>query len=87
MSFLFAIAPALPLHSAGKYVAAAYIVAALVLIIYVGIMAKRLISNQREILELRKLIEERDETSQAGAGPARPAPAQSDQSHAQEPVA
>jgi hypothetical protein len=68
--------PSMPLHTAGEYVAAAYTVAGLALIIYVGIMAKRLISNQREIQELRKLIEERERepepttTSQTSVSPA-----------------
>ena len=39
---LFAIAPALPLHAAGKYVAGAYIVFVVVILIYVTIMAIRL---------------------------------------------
>jgi hypothetical protein len=60
MNTVLASLPSMPLHTAGEYVAAAYTVAGLALIIYVGIMAKRLISNQREIQELRKLIEERE---------------------------
>ena len=39
---LLAEAPALPLDEAGKYVAAAYIVFVLLLVIYVGIMATKL---------------------------------------------
>ncbi len=35
-------APALPLHSAGKYVAGAYIVFVALILIYVAIMARRL---------------------------------------------
>ena len=42
-------APALPLHTAGKYVAGAYIVFLAVILIYVTIMAVRLTRNQREI--------------------------------------
>jgi len=42
MIALFAEAPALPLHTAGPYVAAAYIVFVLILLVYVGIMATRL---------------------------------------------
>ena len=78
MITLLAQAPALPLHTAGKYVAAAYIVFVLVLIIYVGIMAKHLRKNQAELLELRALLEERereqshsqsaDEGDEAGIG-------------------
>ena len=54
MIALFAEAPALPLHTAGPYVAAAYIVFVLILLIYVGIMATRLTRNQRELAELRR---------------------------------
>jgi len=66
MIALFAEAPALPLHAAGKYVAGAYIVFLLVVLSYVAIMAVRLGRNQKELAELRALIEqrerERDET-------------------------
>ncbi|HTW11576.1 MAG TPA: hypothetical protein VME01_02435 [Solirubrobacteraceae bacterium] len=73
MIALFAEAPALPLHSAGKYVAGAYIFCALILIIYVAIMARRLYHNQQEILELKAMLAERERV-ESGAGPAGPAP-------------
>jgi flagellar biosynthesis/type III secretory pathway M-ring protein FliF/YscJ len=57
---LFAEAPALPLHTAGPYVAAAYIVFVLILLIYVGTMAMRLTRNQRDLAELRRQVEERE---------------------------
>jgi hypothetical protein len=57
MTGLLAIAPALPLHSAGKYVAGAYIVFLLVVLIYVGIMATRLQRTERELTELRRDVE------------------------------
>jgi hypothetical protein len=57
MSTVFAIAPALPLHSAGKYVAGAYIVFAVMLIVYLGIMALRLARTQRELAELKRDLE------------------------------
>jgi hypothetical protein len=57
MSGLLAIAPALPLHSAGKYVAGAYIVFLVVVLIYVGIMATRLQRTERELTELRRDVE------------------------------
>jgi hypothetical protein len=60
MIALFAEAPALPLHTAGPYVAAAYIVFILILLIYVGIMGLRLARNAREIVELRRDLEERE---------------------------
>lgn len=60
MIALFAEAPALPLHTAGPYVAAAYIVFVLILLIYVGVMATRLTRNQRDLAELRRQVEERE---------------------------
>jgi len=58
VSVIFA-APALPLHSAGKYVAGAYIVFLAVILIYVTIMAVRLMRNQREITELKAELDRR----------------------------
>ncbi len=60
MIALFAEAPALPLHTAGPYVAAAYIVFVLILLIYVSVMARKLISSSRELRELRAQVEARD---------------------------
>jgi hypothetical protein len=57
MTSLVAAAPALPLHSAGKYVAGAYIVFLAVVLIYVGIMAKRLTTTQRELAKLEREVE------------------------------
>ena len=51
-------APALPLHSAGKYVAGAYIVFVALVLIYVAIMARRLRRTERELAELRRRAEE-----------------------------
>lgn len=53
-ALLIAVAPALPLHSAGKYVAGAYIVFLALVLIYVVIMARRLSRTQRELRELRR---------------------------------
>jgi len=47
--------PALPLHTAGPYVAAAYIVFLTLVIVYVAIMAVRLTRVQRQVAELREL--------------------------------
>jgi hypothetical protein len=52
---LLAVTPALPLHQAGKYVAAAYIVAFLIVLVYVAIMAIRLTRVERELGELLEL--------------------------------
>ncbi len=65
MSALFAAAPALPLHTAGPYVAAAYIVFLLILLIYVGIMARRLMRSQRELTDLRRQLDEREREADA----------------------
>jgi Na+/melibiose symporter-like transporter len=59
MSALFAVAPALPLHSAGKYVAGAYIVFVALILIYVAIMARRLTRTERDLAELRREVEAR----------------------------
>jgi hypothetical protein len=57
MTSLIAAAPALPLHTAGKYVAGAYIVFVALILIYVTIMATRLSRNERELAELRRDVE------------------------------
>jgi phosphatidylserine synthase len=57
----FAVAPALPLHTAGKYVAGAYIVFLAILLIYVAIMATRLARTERELVALRRDVEARRE--------------------------
>ncbi len=59
-------APALPLHSAGKYVAGAYIVFLAVILIYVTIMAVRLTRNQREIAELKAELDRRAQEQDGG---------------------
>jgi hypothetical protein len=59
MIALLASAPALPLHAAGKYVAGAYIVFVVALVIYLGIMGIRLGHTQRELRELKHEVEQR----------------------------
>ena len=59
MSLLLA-APALPLHTAGPYVAAAYIVFVVLILIYVAIMAVRLRRTERGLAELQREVEARD---------------------------
>jgi len=51
--------PALPLHEAGKYVAGAYIVFLVLLLVYVAIMAARLQRVDSELEDLAKLAEEK----------------------------
>jgi hypothetical protein len=52
-------APALPLDEAGKYVAGAYIVFVLLLLIYVGIMATKLSRIEKELGEVANIAEQR----------------------------
>jgi hypothetical protein len=59
------VAPALPLHSAGKYVAGAYIVFVAVILIYVTIMARRLNKTERELAELSR--QARAKSDEAGS--------------------
>jgi isoprenylcysteine carboxyl methyltransferase (ICMT) family protein YpbQ len=59
MNVILAAAPALPLHTAGKYVAAAYIVFVLLLLAYVSIMAVRLGRTERELAELARDVQAR----------------------------
>ena len=58
-------APALPLHTAGPYVAAAYVVFVALILIYVAIMAVRLTRTQRDLAELRRELEARTAESDA----------------------
>ncbi len=60
--------PALPLHTAGKYVAGAYIVVFAIVLIYVAIMAIRLSRIERELGELLELSERPAGRSRTQAG-------------------
>ncbi len=62
MSSLVFAAPALPLHSAGKYVAGAYIVFVALILIYVAIMARRLTRTERDLAELKHEVETREDS-------------------------
>ncbi|HEX8856425.1 MAG TPA: hypothetical protein VF752_12580 [Thermoleophilaceae bacterium] len=46
--------PALPLDTAGAYVAAAYIVFLTLVVLYVGIMASKVARTERDLAELRR---------------------------------
>jgi hypothetical protein len=61
--------PALPLHTAGKYVAAAYIVVFAVVLIYVAIMAIRLSHIERDLGELLALTDEEQAGARSADGP------------------
>jgi len=58
-------APALPLDEAGRYVAGAYVVFLVLLVVYVSIMAAKLQRIERELRELAGFAEQRrDEGSE-----------------------
>jgi hypothetical protein len=57
LSAILAELPALPLHTAGKYVAGAYVVLFALVLVYVAIMAIRLSRIERELGELLELSE------------------------------
>jgi type II secretory pathway component PulM len=51
--------PALPLDEAGKYVAGAYVVFLVLIVVYVAIMGTRLQRIERELRELARFAENR----------------------------
>jgi len=56
-----------PLHTAVKYVAGAYVVFLAIVLIYVAIMAKRLRRTERDLVDLRReLDEQRDDDREVG---------------------
>ena len=57
MSLVLATAPALPLGKGGKFVAAAYIVFVVLILVYVAIMAVRSQRIERELSELQRDVE------------------------------
>ena len=70
MTALLAQLPALPLHTAGKYVAAAYITLFVVVVVYVAVMALRVARIERQLGELSERARDADaagERPQAGA--------------------
>ena len=58
--------PALPLHEAGKYVAAAYIVLFALVLVYLAIMAIRLSRIERELGDLLEVADRASEEPQPG---------------------
>jgi hypothetical protein len=52
--------PALPLDDAGPYVAAAYLVFLALILIYVAIMAAKLVRIARDLDEVADLVERRE---------------------------
>ena len=57
-------APALPLDEAGKYVAGAYVVFVVLLVVYVAIMAAKLQRIEKELRELAGFAEQRGRESE-----------------------
>jgi hypothetical protein len=76
VSALFAAAPALPLHTAGPYVAAAYIVFVAVVLIYVAIMARKQVRVERELRELRRQLAVAEDEVEQRAAASRPSSTQ-----------
>jgi hypothetical protein len=70
--------PALPLDEAGRYVAGAYIVFVLLLVVYVAIMAAKLQRIERELRELASFAETRAASDQAAPGRGSETPSISD---------
>ncbi len=71
-------APALPLDEAGKYVAAAYIVFVVLLLVYVAIMAARQQRVERELKELAGFAETRANNGEVAPGRGSEGPSISD---------
>jgi Na+-transporting methylmalonyl-CoA/oxaloacetate decarboxylase gamma subunit len=64
LALLLAEAPALPLDEAGKYVAGAYIVFVVLLVVYVAIMAAKLGRIEKELREVASFAEQRKRDSE-----------------------
>jgi hypothetical protein len=62
--------PALPLDDAGPYVAAAYLVFLALILIYVAVMASKLVRIQRDLTEIGDIVARRDR--RAGASSEEP---------------
>jgi hypothetical protein len=60
--------PALPLDEAGKYVAGAYVVFMLLLVVYVAIMAIKLQRIERELRDLAGFAEQRNKNEDTSEG-------------------
>jgi heme exporter protein D len=60
-----ATSPALAPGKAAPYVIAAYVVFLAIVLIYVAIMAKRLRSNERDLADLKREVEQRESVREA----------------------
>ena len=70
LALLLATAPAIPNDVGGKYVAAAYIVFVLLLLIYVAIMGMKLARIERDLREVAEIAEARRDDAVAETAPA-----------------
>ena len=61
--------PALPLDTAGKYVAAVYLVFLVLILIYVAIMSSRLGRVERDIAELDSMLQIKEGHEKAANAP------------------
>ncbi len=68
IGLLLAETPALPLDQAGKYVAGAYVVFLVLIVIYVAIMASKLQRMEKELRELAGFAESRAQGEEAAPG-------------------
>jgi hypothetical protein len=69
-ALILAAAPAIPNDIGGRYVAGAYIVFVLLLLIYVAIMGMKLARIERELTEVAAIAEERKDDAAASTPPA-----------------
>jgi hypothetical protein len=65
--------PALPLDDAGPYVAGAYLVFLALILIYVAIMASKLVRITRDLGELNEILDRRDRRAAADEPDGSPA--------------
>ncbi|HTZ65248.1 MAG TPA: hypothetical protein VMB51_14185 [Solirubrobacteraceae bacterium] len=68
MGALLAELPALPLHEAGKYVAGAYVVLFVMVLVYVAIMAIRMSRIERDLGETLARVQQNEAEAHDSAG-------------------
>ena len=73
LALLIAATPAIPNDVGGKYVAGAYIVFVLLLLIYVAIMGMKLARIERDLREVAEIAEARKDEGAAAAETSAPA--------------
>ena len=67
LALLLATAPSIPNDVGGKYVAGAYIVFVLLLLIYVAIMGMKLARIERDLTDVAEIAEQRKEAATEAA--------------------